>query len=229
VSLVDPVTGAETAGRLDFHGGLPIGVAFSPNGQVLAVTADNNLVHLRDAGTDARIGKPLANVDSPMVSTAFSPDSRRLATGTTSGAVLQWNVHDQTVVEPALEGDEGTIGGVAYSPDGTLLATSRSGFSTTQLWRADTGARFAGTVVAGVLPFTERTFALDHFLAARPAFSPSGDRLITTGLDRATVSWTLDPDDWRAAACAIAGRELTRGEWRQYLPDRDPYPLCKRG
>jgi WD40 repeat protein len=211
---------------LKFYGGLPIGVAFSRDGEVLAVTADNNLVQLYDARTHARIGKPLADVDSPMLSSAFAPDSRRLATGTTSGAVLQWNVHARSVIEPPLEGDAGAIGGVAYSPDGTLLATSRAGLSTTQLWRADTGARFAGTFVAGALPFTERTFELDHFLANRPTFSPSGHRLVTTGLDHATVSWTLDPDDWRAAACAIAGRELTEGEWRQYLPDRDPYRLC---
>ena len=227
VRFVDPATGAETAARLNFKGGVPIGVAFSPDGEVLAVTVDNNLVQLYDAGTHKRIGKPLENVDSPMFSIAFTPDSERLATGTGSGRVLQWDVNTRTVLEPALEGDQGFIGGVAYSPDGTLLATSRTGLSTTQLWRADTGARFAATFVPGALPYTERTFDLGHFVANRPAFSPSGDRLVTTGLDRATVSWTLDPDQWRDAACAIAGRDLTKGEWRQYLPDRDPYPLCK--
>ena len=55
---------------------------------------ENNLVHLYDAGTHERIGQPLENVDSPMLSTAFAPDSERLATGTGSGLVLQWNVHD---------------------------------------------------------------------------------------------------------------------------------------
>ena len=227
VMFADPATGAETSAPLHIKGGTAIGVAFSPDGELLAVTVDNNLVHLFDARTHERIGQPLANVDSPMLSTAFTADSERLATGTGSGSVLQWNVQKQTVLEPRIEGDEGAIGGVAYSPDGKLLATSRAGFSTTQLWRADNGARFAGTFVPGATPFTERTFDLDHFLANRPAFSPSGDRLVTTGLDRATVSWTLDPDHWRDAACAIAGRDLTKGEWRQYLPDRDPYPLCK--
>jgi WD40 repeat protein/class 3 adenylate cyclase len=228
VRFVNPATGAETARRLDLNGGVPIGVAFSPDGAVLAVTADNNVVRLYDARTHKPLGQPLENVDSAMLATAFARDSERLATGTTSGSVLQWNVREHAVIEPPLEGDEGAIGGVAYSPDGALLATSRGGFSTTQLWRADNGARFAGTFVAGALPFTERTFNFDHFLANRPTFSPSGDRLVTTGLDRATVSWTLDPDQWRNAACAVAGRELSKGEWRQYLPDRDPYPLCER-
>ncbi len=226
VRFVDPATGASTAPGLDFSQ-VPIGVAFSPDGKLLAVTADNNLVHLYDAETHERIGHPLENVDSPMFSTAFAPNSERLATGTGSGLVLQWNVDEQTVVEPSLEGDQGLIGGVAYSPDGTLLATSRGGFSTTRLWRADDGAAFAGAFVPGELPITEQTFNVDHFFANRPAFSPSGDRLVTTGLDHATVSWTLDPDQWRDAACAIAGRDLSEGEWRQYLPDRDPYPLCE--
>ena len=34
--------------------------------------------------------------------------------------------------------------------------------------------------------------------------------------------WTADPPSWIHTACAIAGRNLTLDEWRQYLPDR-PY------
>ncbi len=229
VRFVDPATGAETADRLNLRGEPAIGVAFSHDGEMVAVTAPNNLVHLFDADTHEPIGQPLENVDSAIFSTAFAPDSEQFATGTGSGLVLRWNVDDRSVIPPPLEGDEGVIGGVAYSPDGTLLATSRGGFSTTQLWRADSGVRFAGTFVPGALPYTEQTFHLDHFLANRPAFSPSGDRLVTTGLNGATVSWTLEPDQWRDAACTIAGRELSEAEWRQYLPDRDPYPLCEGG
>ena len=227
VSFVNPATGTETEARLNFDQGPPIGVAFSPDGETLAVTLQNNLVRLYDSGTHEQIGQPLSNVDSPMLSSAFAPNSERLATGTGSGSVLQWDIHEQTSLDPPIEGDVGMIGGVAYSPDGTLLATSRTGFSTTQLWRADDGARFAGTFTPGTLPFTEQTFTLKHFLPNRPTFSPSGDRLVTTGLNQATVSWTLDPERWREAACAIAGRELTEGEWRQYLPDRDPHALCE--
>ncbi len=160
VQFADPATGSETGARLEFKEGAAIGVAFSPDGRVLAVTVQNNVVHLYDAATHEQIGKRLENVDSPIFSTSFAPGSRRLATGTGSGLVLQWTVDDQEVVRPPLEGDEGAIGGVAYSPDGRLLATSRIGFSTTQLWRADTGVRFARTFVAGALPYTERTFQI---------------------------------------------------------------------
>jgi WD40 repeat protein len=227
VRFVDPATGARTASPLGFRGGPPIGVAFSPDGRLLAVTQQNNLVHLYDARTHERVGETIANVDSPILSTAFSPDSARLATGTASGLVLQWNVDDQTAIEPPIEGDEGAIGGVAYSPDGALLATSRAGLATTQLWHAEDGTGFAGTFVPGALPLTERALDFPHFLANRPAFSPGGDRLVTTGPAQTPVSWTLNPEKWRAAACAIAGRDLTAAEWRQYLPDRDPHPVCE--
>ena len=134
---------------------------------------------------------------------------------------------NRRILEPPIEGDEGMIGGVAYSPDGTLLATSRTGFSTTQLWRADDRARFAGTFIPGALPyhradihpqplppqpshlFTERRPTRDHRTEPR-------DRLLDAG-SRSVARRRL----------AIAGRELTEGEWRQYLPDRDPYPLCE--
>ena len=34
--------------------------------------------------------------------------------------------------------------------------------------------------------------------------------------------WDLDPDRWATTACGIAHRNLTRAEWKQYLPGR-PY------
>ena len=176
VRFVDLATGAERAARLDFNNQVPIGVAFSPDGEVFAVTVDNNLVYLYDAGTHKRIGKPLENVDSPMLSATFAPDSVRLATGTGSGLVLQWNVHEQKVIEPPLEGDEGVIGGVAYSPDGKILATSRGGFSTTQLWRADHGARFDSRALRHV-PFhvwlvCNTLYHRNHPADSKPAAGP---------------------------------------------------------
>jgi WD40 repeat protein len=227
VRFVDPDTGKETAKRIAFRGGPPIGVEYSPDGDILAVILQNNLEMLYDAVTHRPLGDPVESVDSAFLSTAFSPDSGRFATATTSGRVIQWKTEDRREIEPPLEGDVGAIAGVAYSPDGKLLATTRLGFSTTQLWKADNGAQFAGTFVAGRTPFTERTFNIDHFVASRPAFSPKGDRLVTPGFEHATVSWTLRPEAWRRAACAIAGRNLIKAEWNQFLPGRTPRELCK--
>jgi len=40
----------------------------------------------------------------------------------------------------------------------------------------------------------------------------------------APLLWSADPARWLTIACAIAGRNLTRAEWHQYLPSR-PYQI----
>ena len=37
------------------------------------------------------------------------------------------------------------------------------------------------------------------------------------------VLWDLNPDHWAAAACALAGRNLTQQEWTTYVGDLGPY------
>ena len=47
--------------------------------------------------------------------------------------------------------------------------------------------------------------------------------------DQGTVVWDLDPDAWLAAACDLAGRDLSDDESARYLPDREPERLCEAG
>jgi hypothetical protein len=54
---------------------------------------------------------------------------------------------------------------------------------------------------------------------------PSGELVALSG-ERPGRRWSLDPTDWIRQACAIAGRDLTRAEWEQYLPDRAYRPTC---
>jgi hypothetical protein len=39
------------------------------------------------------------------------------------------------------------------------------------------------------------------------------------GGPRGIQVWDLDPDHWAAAACRVAGRNLTEQEWTAYLGD----------
>ena len=54
---------------------------------------------------------------------------------------------------------------------------------------------------------------------------PGGQRFVTGATSSGeTLVWDVDPADWEAAACRIAGRNLTAAEWSQYLPGR-PYQV----
>jgi hypothetical protein len=51
-----------------------------------------------------------------------------------------------------------------------------------------------------------------------------GDGLeAAVGTDQGIVLWDLDPDHWIDGACAVAGRNLTRAEWDQYIGDLASY------
>ncbi len=124
------------------------------------------------------------------------------------------------------EGPERRDRGVAYSPDGALLAATTIGLGTTRMWDARTGAPIGADLTAGRTPFTDRTFLIDHFIGARPSFSPDGAHLATPSFDGTTVIWDLSAQRWFAEACDLAGRNLTRAEWRQHLGTRTYRETC---
>jgi hypothetical protein len=47
--------------------------------------------------------------------------------------------------------------------------------------------------------------------------------------DWTVESWDTRPDNWIDAACAIAGRNLTREEWTEAFRDRPYEPSCPTG
>jgi hypothetical protein len=46
---------------------------------------------------------------------------------------------------------------------------------------------------------------------------------VAATIDTGVAVWDLDPHHWLGAACAIAGRNLTRAEWNRYLGALRPY------
>jgi WD40 repeat protein len=55
-----------------------------------------------------------------------------------------------------------------------------------------------------------------------------GDGLqVAAAVGQGFAVWDLDPTRWIEAACQLAGRNLTRAEWDQYIGDLAPYrPTC---
>ena len=44
--------------------------------------------------------------------------------------------------------------------------------------------------------------------------------------DGTVTVWDLHPGRWLAAACGLAGRELTDAEWDQFIGEGSPHPIC---
>jgi WD40 repeat protein len=227
VRVWDPSTGEEVGSRIrPAQEGVPIDVAWAPDGDLLAVSTDSNLLTLHDAETHRREGKPISLVDSAILAIAFSPDGTRIAGGTSSGAIRQWSVRTHLEVGSALTGHTAPVAGIAYSGNGTLLASTTSGTAQTRLWDAETGASIGDELVAGALPYTERTYSVEHYFASRPAFSPDGTQLVTVGPAGASAIWDLRPESWVEAACSLVSRDLSGSEWKRYLPDRGSHRIC---
>ena len=126
----DAVSGT-TLATLDSRTTLVNGVAFSPDGRLLATTGNDGLIHLWNVSS----GQQLAtrSHDGSSFGVGFSPDGRRLASTSVDRTVKLWTVSGDSLAadEPlTLTGHTGAVYRVAWSPDGRWLATaSRDGTS----------------------------------------------------------------------------------------------------
>jgi WD40 repeat protein len=100
---------------------------------------------------------------------------------------------------------------VAISPDGRLLAFAGIDGNAT-LWDLRSRSRVGDA------------FRSPRGVAPAVAFEPGG-RLLITEFGR-NIEWLVDLPTLRRFACQIAGRDLTRAEWAEVLPNRPYRPVC---
>ncbi len=101
------------------------GLAFSPNGSVLASVGDDCTAKLWDATTGEC--RRTFTLDGTVIDLAFSPDSAILACGTKAGLQL-WGMADGSLLSlPKLsEAHPHAVECIAFSPDGAMLAIAQS-------------------------------------------------------------------------------------------------------
>jgi WD40 repeat protein/serine/threonine protein kinase len=147
-----------------------------------------------------------------VVSVAFSPDGRRLASASGNRAVRVWDV--ATGQETfAIKGEKGDVAAVALSADGRRLASANSD-GTIHLWDTTTGQEV-------------RTLKGPIRGSAGLAFSPDGQRLAasedqTLGVwDTATGQQVLTLKEPTSQLAAVAfspdGRQLATASWNHMV------------
>jgi hypothetical protein len=185
--------------------GVVYGVANAPNGRVL-------ITHESDEGVlttafDRETGAPVVSGMPGEVITALS------ATGVLVGADTAGDV---------TEFDVETLRPIASLPGARTLPST--------LQFDDSGSRMLLTApdqTVQVYDMASRTRIGEAIPAAAPEgvvqgwLRPDGAAVAVNG-PFGVLEWTLDPEALAAAACELAGRNLTRAEWATYLPDQ-PY------
>ncbi|MBE9135743.1 NACHT domain-containing protein [Nodosilinea sp. LEGE 07088] len=106
-------------------------VAFSPDGQWLAMSSSDATIRLWDIQQQQCIHTFLGHSRS-VNSVAFSPDGKLLASGSHDATIKLWDVQQQRCIHTFF-GHTNWVNSVAFSPDGKLLA-SGSHDATIKLW-----------------------------------------------------------------------------------------------
>ena len=143
---------------------------------------------------------------------AFAPDGHELVVAHGDGAA--WAVTLFNAENGARSSDlvVNNVGGAAFARGGDVLVAGSS---------------------RGMQLFATRTFQpigepMPNTSGMLISPSPDGTKVITgTGGEGSTTTvWDLDVHHWEEAACRIAGRNLTKAEWQQYIPDRPYQSTC---
>ncbi|MCX5247541.1 helix-turn-helix domain-containing protein [Streptomyces sp. NBC_00201] len=152
---------------------------------------------------------------------AFTADGSLLAAGDQTGRVALWDgdlAHREGVLRSVFPAPYGTdpegVSAVAFSPDGRTLAVGGAAGSL-QLWDVATEQPLGG-------PLTTAGDAIDSL-----AFGSDGRTLYAGSAHVPLQRYTVDPEQALRAVCARAGgAELTRAQWRTYVPEAPYRTVC---
>ena len=168
-------------------------VAFSPDGQRVAVPSGRNDVSLVDVDTQ-EIVKVLVGHKNGVKTVAFSPDGNILATGANieTGGLLfgataeikLWNLNTFELIRTLAAPDNKSVNSLAFHPDGKLLASAGNdvGRGSVRIWDVD-----SGEVVWFVPPHNDS--------ARSVVFTPDGKYFISSGWHGEIYMWDIKKTD----------------------------------
>ncbi len=153
-------------------------VAFSPDGQLLAIGGDNSTVVLWDVENKDK-SRVFGGHSKSVMSVAFSPDGQLLASASLDGFVRVWDVISENRLRAFQHKHDGDVKSVVFSPDGEVLASGGGDQKGTVMFRdISRNSRIAPS--AGHSDIVESI-----------AFSPDGQLLASTDRDGTVKLWDV--------------------------------------
>ncbi len=178
-------------------------------GRVVVTTGTSDYNLRRTTVYDGRTGRRLAGpLRGMVVASAVSPDGV-LVGGDVSGAITQY---DLDTLEPSgtFPGIRGIVRGLGFTADGTILGAG-SLDQTVSIYDVATRIRLGDPIA------NETGFG---------ASLRSDGKALATSDAHGVAVWDLDPDHLAAAACQVAGRNLTPSEWNTHVGEGEYRASC---
>jgi WD40 repeat protein len=253
IRVLDVASG-ETVARVDNVAAEATALALSPDGSVIAVGYEGGLVEVRSLPGIEEVCQLAAwsrsdrdvSSNRTVRQAVFSSDGEHVRVMNTLGETRTFHsescevsdvgdVPVESYVELMPDGslvggsDEGEVR--VYGSDGEQLGAPLTGHGGPILDVAVGGGVFATLSLDGTMRLWDRE-SHQPIGAPIPTDSPVVDlspdgRWLAAIAEGVTRLWDLEPRALVDAACAAAGRNLTRQEWDRYLPSNEPYrPTC---
>ncbi|HET7310147.1 MAG TPA: AAA family ATPase [Mycobacteriales bacterium] len=180
-------------------------VGWSDDGKVLATGDDKGRIDVM--GSNAHVTKQFGGAfdGDSILDVAFLPDGDLLSGGYT-GIVQRWNPDTGKTVGHAVLTEPGPASSLVVSPDGRHFAVSGGSSGGTKIWDVDTLQQYGATFPGGAGYW------------GNLAFTSDGSTLVAVYGDGTAAIWPVSAASWMAHACAVAGRNFTREEWRRFVP-----------
>jgi WD40 repeat protein len=209
IEVLDATTGkrvatADAGVRLEYWA-YRRGLAYSPDGRLLAGPCEGNQVGLWEADTYRLVGR-LTGHEGTVLSVAFNADGRLLASGGADSLIKVWDVASKECLR-TLSGHADEVFVAVFHPDGSHIASGGRD-RLVRLWDAATGEELVR------LPgHSDYTYSL--------AFSPDGKSLASGSGDNTVRLWDTAPLRTRyqarreAEALRPEAQGLVEQLWRQ--------------